>query len=43
MLFVQTRIGMNDAYVGLVIVAAYTLFAALWTRLLAPAAARSGS
>ncbi len=31
MLFVQSRIGMNDAYVGLGIVAAYTLFAALWT------------
>ncbi|HSL33249.1 MAG TPA: phospholipid carrier-dependent glycosyltransferase, partial [Candidatus Limnocylindrales bacterium] len=31
MLFVQARIGMNDAYVGLFIVAAYTLFAALWT------------
>ncbi len=30
MLFVQSRIGMNDAYVGLGIVAAYTLFAALW-------------
>ena len=32
MLFVQSRIGMNDAYVGLGIVAAYTLFAAIWTR-----------
>jgi hypothetical protein len=31
MLFVQSRIGMNDAYVGLFIVAAYTLFAAIWT------------
>ena len=31
MFFVQARIGMNDAYVGLFIVAAYTLFAALWT------------
>ena len=31
MLFVQSRIGMNDAYVGLFIVAAYTLFAAVWT------------
>ncbi len=31
MFFVQSRIGMNDAYVGLGIVAAYTLFAALWT------------
>ncbi|MEO7663858.1 MAG: phospholipid carrier-dependent glycosyltransferase, partial [Candidatus Limnocylindrales bacterium] len=30
MLFAQSRIGMNDAYVGLGIVAAYTLFAALW-------------
>ena len=32
MLFVQSRIGMNDAYVGLGIMAAYTLFAAVWTR-----------
>ena len=31
MLFVQARIGMNDAYVGLFVVAAYTLFAGLWT------------
>jgi hypothetical protein len=31
MLFVQSRIGMNDVYVGLGIVAAYTLFAAIWT------------
>lgn len=31
MLFVQARIGMNDVYVGLLIVAAYTLFAAIWT------------
>ena len=31
MLFVQSRIGMNDAYVGLGIIAAYTLFAAIWT------------
>ncbi|HUQ79242.1 MAG TPA: phospholipid carrier-dependent glycosyltransferase [Patescibacteria group bacterium] len=31
MLFVQSRIGMNDAYVGLGIVAAYTLFGAVWT------------
>jgi hypothetical protein len=31
MLFVQSRIGMNDAYVGLFIVAAYVLFAAVWT------------
>ena len=31
MFFVQSRIGMNDAYVGLFIVAAYTLFAAIWT------------
>ena len=30
MLFVQSRIGMNDSYVGLGIVGAYTLFAALW-------------
>jgi hypothetical protein len=32
MLFVQSRIGMNDSYVGLAIVAAYTLFAAIWLR-----------
>ena len=31
MFFVQSRIGMNDVYVALFIVAAYTLFAALWT------------
>ena len=31
MLFVQSRIGMNDAYVGLGIVAAYALFAAIWS------------
>jgi hypothetical protein len=31
MLFVQSRIGMNDVYVGLLILAAYTVFAALWT------------
>jgi Gpi18-like mannosyltransferase len=31
MMFVQSRIGMNDVYVGLFILAAYTLFAALWT------------
>ncbi len=31
MLFVQARIGMNDVYVGLFIIAAYTLFAAIWT------------
>ena len=31
MFFVQSRIGMNDVYVGFFIVAAYTLFAALWT------------
>lgn len=30
MLFAQSRIGMNDAYVGLGIVAAYTIFVALW-------------
>ncbi|HUQ44531.1 MAG TPA: phospholipid carrier-dependent glycosyltransferase [Candidatus Limnocylindria bacterium] len=30
MLFVQSRIGMNDSYVGLGIVGAYTVFAALW-------------
>ena len=31
MLFVQSRIGMNDVYVGLFILAAYTIFAAIWT------------
>ena len=31
MLFVQSRIAMNDVYVGLFIVAAYALFAPLWT------------
>ncbi len=31
MFFVQSRIAMNDVYVGLFIIAAYTLFAALWT------------
>lgn len=31
MLFVQSRIAMNDVFVGLFIVAAYTLFAPLWT------------
>jgi predicted membrane-bound dolichyl-phosphate-mannose-protein mannosyltransferase len=30
MLFAQSRIGMNDSYVGLGIVAAYVIFAALW-------------
>ncbi len=30
MFFVQSRIGMNDVYVGLFIVAAYTIFAAVW-------------
>ena len=35
MLFVQSRIGMNDAYVALGILAAYTLFAAIWTGCLA--------
>ncbi|MES2210688.1 MAG: phospholipid carrier-dependent glycosyltransferase [Chloroflexota bacterium] len=30
MLFAQSRIGMNDAYVGLGIVAAYLLFASIW-------------
>jgi C-terminal four TMM region of protein-O-mannosyltransferase/Dolichyl-phosphate-mannose-protein mannosyltransferase len=30
MLFAQSRIGMNDSYVGLGIVAAYTIFTALW-------------
>jgi hypothetical protein len=32
MLFAQSRIGMNDSYVGLGIVAAYVVFAALWLR-----------
>ena len=31
MLFVQSRIAMNDVYVGVFILAAYALFAALWT------------
>ncbi len=31
MFFVQSRIGMNDVYVGLFIMAAYTVFAAVWT------------
>jgi len=31
MMFVQSRIAMNDVYVGLFILAAYTLFAWLWT------------
>ena len=31
MFFVQSRIGMNDVYVGLFIIAAYTVFAAVWT------------
>jgi len=31
MLFAQSRIAMNDVYVGLFIVAALTVFAALWT------------
>ena len=31
MFFVQSRIAMNDAYVGLFILAAYLVFAALWT------------
>ncbi len=31
MFFVQSRIGMNDAYVGLGIMAAYAVFAAIWT------------
>lgn len=34
MFFVQSRIAMNDVYVGLFIVAAYALFAALWTRMI---------
>jgi protein-O-mannosyltransferase-like protein/dolichyl-phosphate-mannose-protein mannosyltransferase len=31
MFFVQSRIAMNDSYVGLFIVAAYVVFAAIWT------------
>ncbi|HTC86367.1 MAG TPA: phospholipid carrier-dependent glycosyltransferase, partial [Candidatus Acidoferrum sp.] len=31
MMFVQSRIAMNDVYVGLFLMAAYVLFAALWT------------
>ncbi len=31
MFFVQSRIAMNDAYVAFFIIAAYTLFAAIWT------------
>ncbi len=31
MFFVQARIGMNDVYVGLFMIAAYTVFAAVWT------------
>jgi hypothetical protein len=31
MFFVQSRIGMNDVYVGFFIVAAYMVFAAVWT------------
>jgi hypothetical protein len=31
MFFVQSRIAMNDAYVAVFILAAYTLFAAIWT------------
>jgi predicted membrane-bound dolichyl-phosphate-mannose-protein mannosyltransferase len=31
MLFAQSRIAMNDAYVGLFIIVAYTLFAGIWT------------
>ena len=31
MLFVQSRIAMNDVYVGLFLLAAYVLFAGLWT------------
>ena len=31
MFFTQSRIGMNDVYVGLFIMAAYTVFAAVWT------------
>jgi predicted membrane-bound dolichyl-phosphate-mannose-protein mannosyltransferase len=31
MFFVQSRIGMNDIYVGTFILAAYTVFAAVWT------------
>ena len=45
MLFAQSRIGMNDAYVGLGIVAAYVLFAAIWRSGASKAAtgSRSGS
>ncbi len=31
MFFAQSRIAMNDAYVGMFIIAAYLLFAAIWT------------
>ena len=31
MLFAQSRIAMNDAYVGMFLIAAYLLFAAVWT------------
>ncbi len=31
MMFVQSRIAMNDVYVGLFVLAAFALFAALWT------------
>ncbi len=31
MLFAQSRIAMNDAYVGMFLIAAYLLFAAIWT------------
>ena len=31
MMFVQSRIAMNDVYVGFFVLAAFTLFAALWT------------
>src|SRR5207247_340579 len=31
MFFVQSRIAMNDSYVGLFIIAAYLLFAVIWT------------
>ena len=31
MMFVQSRIGMNDVYVGVFILAAYVVFAALWS------------
>ena len=43
MFFVQSRIAMNDVYVGFFIVAAYTLFAAIWTGWWRCSAARPAS